>query len=167
MRAPFFVAVAAIAVGQALPTKIEAYLFYKADRYDLHGKDILRTNPKEYIADLGIRFYLGGYKSTDMGRLFENAVYLQLLYKGWRVHVGKLYSKEVDFVAKRGSELVYIQVSDDISSESTLERELAPLLSVRDAFPKVLIARTRHEPYTREGVIVLDLARWLLGEQEF
>lgn len=63
--------------------------------------------------------------------------------------------------------LVYMQVSDDIGADSTLERELAPLLSVRDAFPKVLIARTRHEPYTREGVLVLDLARWLLGEQEF
>lgn len=75
--------------------------------------------------------------------------------------------KEVDSIAKRGSELVYIQVSDDISFESTLERELAPLLSVRDAFPKALIARTRHEPYTREGVLVLDLARWLLGEQGF
>ena len=75
--------------------------------------------------------------------------------------------KEVDSIAKRGSELVYIQVSDDISFESTLERELAPLLSVRDAFPKVLIARTRYEPYTREGVLVLDLARWLLGEQGF
>lgn len=75
--------------------------------------------------------------------------------------------KEVDFVAKRGSELVYIQVSDDISSEPTLERGLTPLLSARDAFPKFLITRTGHEPYTREGVLVLDLARWLLGEQGF
>lgn len=141
MRAPFFVAVATISVGRALPTKIEAYLFYKADRYDLHGKDILRTNPKEYIADLGIRSYLGGYKSTDMGRLFENAVYLQLLYKGWGVHVGKLYSKEVDFVAVKDGRTVYLQVTDQMLSEGTWKRELGPLRSIHVSYEKCVIVR--------------------------
>ena len=128
---------AAIAVGRALPSKIETYLFYEADRYDLHGKDILRSNPKEYIADLGIRSYLGGYKSTDMGRLFENAVYLQLLYKGWRVHVGKLYSKEVDFVVVKDGRAVYLQVTDQMLSEGTWKRELkGPLRSIHDSYER-------------------------------
>lgn len=142
----------------------EAYLFYKADRYDLHGKDILRTNPKEYIVDLGIRSYLGGYKSTDMGRLFENAVYLQLLYKGWRVHVGKLYSKEVDFVAVKDGRTVYLQVTDQILSEGTWKRELGPLRSIHDSYEKCVIVRQGRYEQDAEGIRIIQARDFFLGD---
>lgn len=142
----------------------DAYLFYKADRYDLHGKEILRTNSKEYIVDLGIRSYLGGYRSTDMGRLFENAVYLQLLYMGWRVHVGKLYSKEVDFVAVKDGRTVYLQVTDEMMSDRTRERELGPLRSIRDSYEKCVIVRQgRYEPDV-EGIKIIQAIDFFLAE---
>lgn len=156
-----------VTVGRYIFYLRDAFVFYEAKRYDIKGKKYLSKQAKHYVCDSGMRYAVLGTRNMDWGRMYENAVFLELMRRGYETYVGKLYQKEVDFNAKRGSELVYIQVSDDISSESTLERELAPLLSVRDAFPKVLIARTRHEPYTREGVLVLDLARWLLGEQGF
>ena len=141
----------------------EAYLFYKADRFDLHGKEILRTNPKEYIVDLGIRSYLGGYRSTDMGRLFENAVYLQLFYMGWRVHVGKLYGKEVDFVAVKDGKTVYLQVTDEMMSEKTRERELGPLRSIRDSYEKCVIVRQGRYETDVKGIRIIQARDFFLG----
>ncbi len=141
----------------------EAFVFYQADRYDLHGKEILRTNPKEYIVDLGLRSYLGGYRFVDVGRVFENAVYLQLLFKGWRVHVGKLYDKEVDFVAIKDGRIVYIQVTDEMMSESTRERELKPLRSIRDSYEKVVVVRQGRYEADIEGIKILTAKDFFLG----
>ena len=133
----------------------EAYLFYRAPRFDLHGKEILKTNPKHYIVDLGFRSCLAGYRIGDWGRLFENAVYLQLLTQGWAVHVGKLYSKEVDFVAMRDGERRYIQVADNLATESTRERELAPLRAIQDAYPKMIVAREGMYEDDVDGIRIL------------
>ena len=148
---------------EAYTTSLEnAFVFYPVKRYDIKGKDFLKSLNKYYIVDSGLRNYLLG-RVRDTGRILENIVYFELLRRGYNVSIGKIGDMEIDFIATRGEEKVYIQVSDEITDAKTRERELASLQAIRDNFEKIVLTMDYlHTGTTEDGIKVVHLLDWLL-----
>ena len=140
----------------------ETYLLYSVQRYDIKGKELLKTLGKNYIVDTGIRNYLQGYRDSDQGRVLENIIYLQLRFDGYDVAIGKLRSSEVDFVATRKDEKVYIQVTEDMRDATVMERELSPLRKIADAYPKMVVVSEGSYPTNIDGIRIVSAVDFLL-----
>lgn len=142
----------------------QSYFFYKAKRFDIKGKDYLKTLEKYYIVDPGLRNYLLGYGKGDRGRMLENIVYFELLKRGYQVCIGKADNYEIDFRATKTDETIYIQVTESLISEETRERELRPLRRINDNFPKIILSMDRDLTSSYDGILSLNLIDWLLND---
>ena len=142
----------------------DCYLIYKVDRYDIKGKMYLKSLSKYYVADLGLRNYLLGYKDLDRGHILENVVYLEILRRGFKVYIGKVDDMEVDFVAVKGSEVVYVQVAETIRDEQIFEREMRPLRQINDFNRRVVITSDYDINESYNGIKHLNVIDFLLDE---
>jgi predicted AAA+ superfamily ATPase len=142
---------------------LESYVFYEIKRFDIKGKEYLRTLGKYYIVDIGLRNYLLGFRDIDTGHAIENIVYFELLRRGYDVAIGKVGDKEIDFIATNAEVKKYIQVTESMNEPITRERELASLRMIRDNYEKVVIAGSCDNPITQDGIKIEKLTDFLLA----
>ena len=150
-------------VEKYLEALSESYIIYQAKRYNIKGKQYLKTLEKYYVVDIGLRFMLLGSQQADAGHILENVVYLELLRRGYDVSVGKVDEYEVDFVAQNGRGTTYFQVALSVRNEQTLARELRPLLSIRDHYPKLILTLDDDPEAQYDGIRRVNARDWLLG----
>lgn len=140
----------------------EAYIFYEIKRFDIKGKEYLRTLGKYYIVDIGLRNYLLGYRDGDSGHILENIIYFELLRRGYDVAIGKIDNQEVDFITTKADEKKYVQVTESMNAPETRERELAPLRKIRDSYEKIVIALESNLTQTQDGIKIIRALDFLL-----
>ena len=141
---------------------MESYFFYDIKRFDIKGKEYLRTMGKYYIVDIGLRNHLLGFRNRDRGHAIENVVYFELLRRGYDVAIGKVGNAEIDFIATKADDKLYIQVTESMDSETVRERELAPLTKIRDNYEKVILSLNPGMDASYDGIKSLNLIDWLL-----
>ncbi|MCF0238505.1 MAG: ATP-binding protein, partial [Sphaerochaetaceae bacterium] len=151
-------------VERYIESFMESYVVYQAKRYNIKGKQYLKTLEKYYVVDIGMRYMLLGHHSTDVGHILENVVYLELLRRGYEVYVGKVDDLEVDFVVLDGKQTFYYQVAATVRDENTLKRELAPLQKIADHYPKYILTLDEDPEADYSGIRRINALDWLLGK---
>lgn len=149
-------------VESYLSALCDSFILYKVGRYDVKGKQYLATGAKYYVVDIGLRYFILGQKQVDMGHILENIVYLELLRRGYEIHIGKVGNAEVDFIAIGAEGTSYYQVAQTVMAESTLKQELAPLDAIRDHNPKYLLTMDYTPMMSYNGIKQLNVLEWLL-----
>ena len=152
-------------VQSYVSTLLEAYIFYEIKRFDIKGKEYLKTLGKYYIVDIGLRNYLLGFRNRDIGHCIENIVYFELLRRGYDVTIGKIGEMGIDFIATNINAKIYIQVTENMASSSTRERELAPFYKIKDNFEKIVITNDESYLGIQDGIKIIRLVDFLLDEK--
>ena len=149
-------------VENYLSALCDSFILYKVGRYDIKGKQYLVTGSKYYAADIGLRYFILGTKQADMGHILENIVYLELIRRGYEVHIGKVGDAEVDFIAIGAEGEEYYQVSQTVLEEQTLKRELSSLDAIKDHNPKYLLTMDYTPLTSYNGIKQINVLEWLL-----